>query len=115
MPITLQQDRDGRLSLWTFSDPFRAQELADTIDVFQQEILDKAHHKVYLICDFTQVHHLPPNIMSAGLKMIKKPHPMSGPVIEVTSNGFIHAVVSAFAKLTPKGMVSVRKTMTEAF
>src|SRR5438105_10435485 len=115
MTITLQEERNGRVSIWTFSDPFTANELADAIDVFQKDILDKAQKKVYLICDFTGVRHLPPNIMSAGLKMIKKTHPMSGTVIEVTSNGFINAIVSAFAKLTPNGMVMVRKTIAEAF
>ena len=115
MPITIQEDREGRVSLWTFSDPFTAGELSDTIDVFQQVILQKAQKKVHLICDFTEVRHLPPNIMSAALKMIRKTHPMAGTVIEVTSNGFIHSIVSAFAKLTPNGMICVRKSMTEAF
>ncbi|MEP7287475.1 MAG: hypothetical protein ABI947_17090 [Chloroflexota bacterium] len=114
MPITFQAERDGRVCLWTFIDPFTASELSEAIDTYQQDVLDKAHQKVYLICDFTQIHHLPPNIMSAGLKMIKKTHPMSGTVIEVTSNGFINAIVNAFARLTPKGMVSVQKTLPEA-
>lgn len=114
MPITIQEERGGRVSLWTFTDPFTTNELSDSIDNYQQTTLDNALKKVYLICDFTRVRHLPPNIMSAGLKMAKKQHPMSGPVIEVSSNGFMNAIVSAFAKLTPN-MMTVCKTMPEAF
>lgn len=114
MPIKLTFERDGRVAIWTYPESFTIAELRDFSDRFSNDILSKAAKRIYVVSDFTAVHHLPPNIMSVGLGMMKKTDPMLGPMIEVTPNEFLNTLAKVLVKVSPSGKITVRRTVTEA-
>src|SRR5579859_6036243 len=115
MPITITSERDGRVAVWTYPATFTVADIVAVSETFQRTVLDQAAQKVYVISDFSAVQELPKNILSAAIRLAKAPHPMMGSMIEVTPNGFVNALAQAFSRLTPGGMVSVRRSLPDAF
>ena len=114
MTITYETSHEGRVLIFTCLDPFTIMDLIQTTELCQREVFDKATKKVYVISDLTAVTRIPPDLLSAGHRVLKKPHPMTGPVFEVTTNELLYRLVNVISKLTPSGTVAVRKTLADA-
>ena len=114
MTITYETSHEGRVLIFKCLDPFIIMDLVQTTELCQREVFDKATKKVYVISDLTAVTRIPPDLLSAGHRVLKKPHPMTGPVFEVTTNELLYRLVNVISKLTPSGTVAVRKTLADA-
>src|SRR5260221_13137146 len=114
MTITYETSHEGRVLIFHCTDPFTVLNLVETTELCQREVFDKVSKKVYVISDLSGVTRIPPDLLNAGHRLFKKPHPMTGPVFEVTTNELLFRLVTVISKITPSGTVTVRKTLAEA-
>jgi hypothetical protein len=100
MGYTHSLERDGRVLVITFTDPFTFEDMKDVTTRLNSEVLDKATRPVHSITDFSAVTRLPSNVLSGSLKLYKTAHPNSGVAAIVVSNAFINSLVGVYNKVS---------------
>jgi hypothetical protein len=93
-------EREGRIAVITFTDPFTFEDLKESATQMNSEVLDKATRLVHSINDFSAVTRLPSNVLSGSLKLYKTTHPNSGVAVIVVSNAFISSLVGVYNKVS---------------
>ncbi len=115
MPITVELIRENRVVLQTYSEPLNSTDMNHLRNQMENDILPSAAGKVHVIADLRDVENLPGTILSSGSGMMRKPHPNTGQIIFITSNGFVSAMANIFAKLAPKQSVIAVRSLEEAY
>jgi hypothetical protein len=113
MPVTMEYVENGRVLLYTFTDPWDAQDLmgfyAET-----RAYLDKAEHKVHTLVDVRNARRVPTRVMD----LRRGPdwsHPNSGHVAVVGAATAISIFVQAVFRISRFDRVQFFNTMDEAW
>ena len=115
MPIKMDIQRENRLLIFTYTDPFSVGELNEAM-AKAMAVVEMANGLVYGIHDGSHVRNLPRNLLSFASRNGKTnlKHQHSGPVIVIAPSMFLHAVVSAVARIMPPERLFVVASMEEA-
>ena len=114
MPISGQLLRDGRVYLFTYAERFTVNEIGESVEALQQEVLAHAARKVHTISDFSAVRSLPPNSLGSSRHLVRRSHPMLGTVILVTPSDFIRRMIDIMTKVTPGSRLITCRTLDDA-
>jgi hypothetical protein len=113
MPVTIEYVENGRVLLYTFSDPWDANELAASY-AGTREYLGKAHHKVHTLVDVRSARRVPSRVMD----LRRGPdwsHPNSGHVAVVGSATAISIFVQAIFRLSRFDRIRFFNTLDEGW
>jgi len=115
MPIKVEMIRENKVVLQTYSEPLKSTDMTILRNQMENVILPSASGKVHVIADLRDIQNLPGTILSSGSGMLRTPHPNTGQIIFITSNGFVSAMANIFAKLAPKQSVIAARSLEEAY
>ena len=99
MPLETQLIRDGRIFVYTYSEPFEMAEVEEMVNRIHHEVLDKAEKPVYFISDLTRIDQLPPNILTRARAINRHRHRMAGRSFIVVKPGLISAIARSLLKV----------------
>ncbi len=115
MSVQMVPQRDGRVIYQTYVDPVDMREIATEFVKMQRQYLDPATKPVHALINMLGMTHPPANILSGALQLVRKPHPMGGEIILVTSNMFVLSMSNIFKRLVKHSKVSVFTSLDEAW
>ena len=114
MPVSMEIRENGHVIYFLVTDPWQVSELAP-LYAEENSYRDTVNFKVHTFLNFSQVNHIPTQIMSAKRGAPDPTHPSSGVIILVGAKSFVKIMLEVILRLTHFERVRLFDTEAEGW